>query len=149
MRLYPKLLLGFAVTPVLTASEIKFHGIEHPALTDAYLGITVLFKTYTYLPYISRTYQRHDIYGNSTNDFVVYNYTSVAGVQFPRRIKLIYNEDNMLIHPLIGRIDVNPSFPSDFFSGIPLSQISNTGLGLPPSPPADTPYGNAAVFESS
>ena len=127
--------------------KIAVHGFKCPALADALLDITVLFKPGTYLPYIVRTYEQHNIYGNSINDFVVCNYTAVAGVQFLRRIKLIDNEVSMLTDTLIGKVDVNPSFLSDFFSGIRLNQINNTALGLQPSPPKDTPYGKAETFE--
>ena len=67
----------------------------------------------------------------------------------PRRIKLMYNEDVMLIDTLIDRIDVNPAFAPDFFQGLPLDQISNTELMIPPlAPQASAQYGDAEVFEN-
>lgn len=137
------------VTPVLTATTLTMHGISYPAVTDEYLNITVAFKPDTYLPYIVRSYEDHHIYGNSTSDFVLYNYTTVAGVQFPRRIKLMYNEDNMLIDTLIDTVEVNPTFTADFFQSIPLSQVNQTLLQIPPVPPMpSTEYGDAEVFEN-
>ncbi len=150
IRLYPKLLLGMQITPVLTATTLNVRGVCYPAVTDVYLNITVTFKTDTYLPYIVRSYEDHHIFGRSSSDFVLYNYTFVSGVQFPRRIKLMYNEDNMLIDTLIDKIEVNPKFPSDYFVGLPADQINNTALRIPPLPPMPSAeYGDAEVFENS
>lgn len=148
-RLYPKLLLGFSVTPDLELLTATSNGIEYPALRDAYLNMTVLFEPDTYLPHIIRVYEDHHIFGNSTSDFVVYNYTTVAGVKFPRRFKLMYNEDNLLIDFLVDNIDVNPAFPAGFFDGLPKTQINNTILQIPPVPAmASDLYGDAEVFEN-
>ena len=137
------------LTPVLIATTLTMHGISYPAVTDAYLNITVAFEPDTHLPYIIRSYEDHHIYGNSTSDFVVYNYTAVAGVRFPRRIKLMYNEDNMLIDTLIDTVEVNPSFPSDFFQGLPVSEVNRTLLQISPVPPSPSAeYGDAEVFEN-
>ena len=57
IRLYPKLLLGFKATPVLTASMLDIKGVKYPALTDQYLNITVAFEPSTYLPYVIRAYE--------------------------------------------------------------------------------------------
>jgi len=114
-RLYPRLLLGIQISPIIFASTLTYHGIQYPAVTDVYLGITVAINPDTYLPYLVRSYEDHHIYGNSTSDFVLYNYTAIAGVQYPHRIKLMYNEDSLLIDTIIGDVAVNPSFPSDFF----------------------------------
>jgi hypothetical protein len=148
-RLYPRLLLGIEISPVIFVTTLMYHGIPYPAVTDVYLGITVAFKPDTYLPYIVRSYEDHKIFGNSTSDFILYNYTSVAGVQFPRWIKLMYNEDNLLIDTLIDTVTVNPAFPKDFFQGIPLSEIPNTELQIPPlalQPSAE--YRDAEVLKS-
>ena len=148
-RLYPKLLLGFSVTPELELLSATSNGIEYPALRDAYLNMTVLFDPGTYLPHIIRVYEDHHIFGNSTNDYVVYNYTTVAGVKFPRRFKLMYNEDNLLIDFLVDIINVNPSFPAGFFDGLPENQINNTILQIPRVPAMGSAvYGDAEVFEN-
>ena len=147
-RLYPKLLLGFKATPVLQASTLVSHGVSYPALTDAYLNITVAFDSKTFLPHIVRAYEDHHIFGNSTSDFILYNYTAVAGVQIPRRIKLMYNEDNLLVDALIGDIEANPKFSQGYFDGLPQSAISQTALQISPRPAAaSAEYGDAEVFE--
>ena len=150
IRLYPKLLVGFTVTPTLIASNLKIRGVEYPALTDAYLNITVAFDPETYLPYVVRAYEEHAIYGNSTSDYTLYNYTKVGGVQFPQRIKLYYNEDNLLVDSLYDKITVNPTFPDNFFEGLPQNQIAGTALQIPPVPAqASNEYGIAEVFENT
>lgn len=149
-RLYPRLLLGMQISPILSASTLRIRDIPYPAVTDDYLKITVAFNPTTYLPYVIRSYENHLIFGNSSSDIVVYNYTSVNGVQFPRRIKLMYNEDNMLIDTLIDSIEVNPNFPSGFFDGLPLNQVNQTALMIPPLPAmASNEYGDAEVFENA
>lgn len=137
------------MTQVFTAHTLTVRGVSYPAITDPYQNITVAFNPETHFPYIIRSYEDHAIYGNSSSDFVVYNYTSVAGVQFPRRIKLMYNEDNMLIDSLIDTIEVNPSFSADYFVGLPESEIQSTALQIPPVPAmASSEYGDAEVFEN-
>jgi hypothetical protein len=150
VRLYPKLLLGFSVTPNLEALTITSHGLKYPALRDAYLSITVAFDPVTYLPHIIRAYEAHKIYGNSTNDFVVYNYTTINNVKFPQRIKLLYNEDSLLQDLLIDTIEVNPTFPDNYFEGLPASEIKNTFFQSPPQNPAtSTEFGDAEIFEQT
>lgn len=134
----------------LTATKLVYHGITYPALAANSLNITVAFNSETNLPYIIRSYEDHHIFGKSANDFVVYNYTSFAGVQMPRRVKCMYNEDNLLIDALISDIDVNPNFAKDYFAGIPQSKIKETAFHLPPSPAmASAEYGEAQIFENS
>lgn len=150
MRLSPKLLLAFKVDPAQVASTLTVRGNHYPALTDHELNITVAFRPDTFLPYIVRSYEDHKIFGKSANDFVIYNYTAVAGIQFPRRIKIMYNEDELLLDTLIDDIKVNPSFPAKFFDGFPESQIKNTAFALPSTPAAPSvEYGEAEVFELS
>ena len=148
-RLYPKLLLAFQVAPNAAASTLVVRDVPYPAVTDTDLNITIAFRPDTFLPYIIRSYEYHDIFGKSSNDFVVYNYTEVAGVQFPRRIKIVYNEDSLLLDTLIDTVEVNPSFPSGFFQGLPSSQVHETAFKIPPAPAAPSvEYGEAEVFEN-
>lgn len=149
-RLYPKLLLAFQVAPNTAASTLVVRDIPYPAVTDTDLNITIAFRPDTFLPYIIRSYEYHDIFGKSSNDFVVYNYTEVAGVQFPRRIKIVYNEDSLLLDMLIDTVEVNPSFSPEFFQGLPSSQVNETAFKIPPVPAAPSvEYGEAEVFENS
>lgn len=147
-RLYPKLLLAFQVSPNTVASTLVVRDILYPAVTDSDLNITIAFRPDTFLPYIIRSYEHHDIFGSSSNDFVVYNYTEVAGVQFPRRIKIVYNEDSLLLDALIDTVEVNPNFPPEFFQGLPSSQVNETAFKIPPvSATPSVEYGDAEVFE--
>jgi hypothetical protein len=99
---------------------------------------------------VTRAYEDHHIFGHSTNDFVLYNYASVGEVQIPRRIKVYYNDQHMLLDTLYGNIEIDPSFPSTYFDGIPTAQVSNTELVLMPFPAmAEAEYGDAEVFENT
>ena len=149
IRLSPKLLLMMeSHQSGLSTSEVEVRGVMYPAVTDGTLNITVIIDPSSMLPYIIRAYEDHQIFGPSVNDLVVYNYTSLGGVQLPRRLKYMYNEENMLFDCLIGDVQINPTFTSGFFNGLPLSNINATEIGLPPSAPTpSTEYGNAEVFE--
>jgi hypothetical protein len=129
---------------------ITVRSLEYPSVTDSNLNLTVIFDPETYLPYLIRAYEDHHVFGKSSNDFVVYNYTSVAGVQIPRRIKIMYNDQHMLLDSIYDTIEANPSFPSGYFDGIPVSEIKSTELGLSPSPAMiEVEYGDAEVFENT
>ncbi len=135
-------------SPQITASPVTVRGVEFPAVTDHVHNLTVVFDPSNNLPYLVRAYEDHLIFGPSTNDLVLYNYTKVDGLSFPRRIKIMYNEQHMLFDSIVGPIDVNPSFPANFFDGLPQSEIKSTELQLPPTPPqAATEYGDAEVTE--
>ena len=147
-RLYPKLLLAFRVPPNKAASTLLVRHIPYPAITDTDLNITIAFRPDTFLPYIIRSNEYHHIFGKSVNDFVIYNYTEVAGVQFPRRVKIVYNEDNLLLDTIIDTVEANQSFPTDFFQGLPLSRVNGTALKRTPAPEKHSvEYGEAEVFE--
>ena len=147
-RLYPKLLLAFRLAPNKVSSTLLVRDVSYPAVTDTDLNITIAFRPDTFLPYIIRSYEYHEIFGESVNDFVIYNYTEVAGVHFPRRVKIVYNEDNLLLDTIIDTIEVNPSFPPDFFQGLPSSRVNETVFKIPPVPAKPSvEYGEAEVFE--
>ena len=132
----------------LNASTVQVRKNNYAAISDNKLNLTVLLDPVTYLPYTIRAYEDHLIYGRSTNDLVVYNYTTVAGVRLPQRIKIMYNEENMLLDMLTGPPKANPTFPAGYFDGLPISEVNNTFLQVPPSPAAPSKeYGEAEVFE--
>ena len=110
----------------LNASVVQVRKNNYPAITDNKLSLTVLLDPVTYLPYTIRAYEDHLICDRSTNDLVVYNYTSVAGVQLPQRIKIMYNEENMLLDMLTGPPKANPTFPAGYFDGLPVNEVKNT-----------------------
>ena len=133
----------------LESSIILVRKMSYPALTDKSTNISVLFDPDTFLPYLIRSYEDHQIFGLSSNDYVVYNYTKSAGVQVPQRIKVVYNEDNLLMDSIIGNVEMNPRFSPGFFSGIPAAAINQTLGGLSPTPPMlSDEYGEAEIFES-
>lgn len=151
LRLSPKLLLQMqANTHSLSAESITYHETgPFPAVTDHSLNITVIFDPETFLPYLIRSYEDHLIFGNSTNDYVLTNYTETSGMMFPRLVQIMYNENSLLLHSLRDTITINATFTDGFFSGLPLSLINETYSLLPPSAPvSSTEYGAAEVFEN-
>jgi hypothetical protein len=113
-------------------------------VTDRSFNITVIFDPESFLPYLVRSHEDHLIFGPSTNDYALTNYTEIGGIQFPRLVQIMYNENNLLLHSLRDNITINPTFGDSFFNGIPLSQIGSTFSLLPPSAPVvSAEYGAA------
>jgi hypothetical protein len=112
---------------------------------DRILNLTVILNPQTYLPYIIRSIEDHYIFGRSYHDLIVYNYTSVSGIQFPRRFKTMYNYDSLLEDFIVTDIDVNPKFVPGFFQGLNASQSPT-----PKAAPARIAgYGHAEIGEYS
>ena len=88
MRLSPKLLLMMeSHRQDLQFSSVTVRGVQYPSIVDNKLNLTVVLDPESKLPYLVRAYEDHHIFGYSANDLVVYNYTSLGGVQLPRRLK--------------------------------------------------------------
>jgi hypothetical protein len=98
------------------------------------LALTIVFDPSTDLPYIIRLEEEHPIFGPSTYDLQLSNYTVVGGVQFPQRFQTIYDtplgSNAVLEDFLVESIDFNPSFPIDFFQGLPANE-SDTPKAAP------------------
>lgn len=88
--------------------------------------MSVIFDPSSNLPYIVRTIEDHYIYGPSTNDLYLTNYTAVDGIHFPHHIQTVYNSSQNLDAPLedyvVEEVIPNPDFPSGFFNGLPEDQ---------------------------
>lgn len=115
----------------------------HSEVYDPELDITIIFDPLSHLPYIIRSYEDNNVFGRSTSDLQIYNYTLVDGVMFPQRFVWVYN-GAVLEDFVVSDIIVNPGFPADYFDGLP----ANT---LPPrAPPRKDPeYGHAELGEFS
>lgn len=151
LRLSPNLLLAFKSSNTsIVASSIDVNGAgPRPALTDARTNITVVLDPQTFLPSRIRAFENHQILGPSTSDFRLYNYTRIDGINFPRNMKLLYNNDLMLTEMHVDSITVNPKFDSGFFAGLPLSEVNSTILALPPTVPQRSEiYNSAEVFDA-
>ena len=149
IRQSPTLLLKVAEHQNSTISTtLSFQGVDFPAVVDNQLGLSILFDPDTSLPYVIRVYEDHAIFGKSTNDLVYYNYTAVDNVQAPLRVKIIYNQEHMLVDTLYTPPTINPSIEPGFFDGIPASAINDTASQLPPTPTEESlVYGDAQVYE--
>ena len=148
LRFSPKLLLAAEEDPDLASTTIAHNGHSYPSLVSPKLGFSIMFNPDDYLPYIVRAYEYHEIYGNSTSDLILHNYTTAAGVSLPRRFKVAYNEADALIDVLFSGITANPAFNTGFFEGLPPKKVNQTVTQLPPSPGTNSSeYGTAEVFE--
>ncbi|KAH6981544.1 hypothetical protein BKA56DRAFT_672355 [Ilyonectria sp. MPI-CAGE-AT-0026] len=91
------LLLSTLLSGNYTQVEEKIStGEKLPAVYNAVLDLTVIFNPNTSLPYIIRSYENHKLFGRSTHDLLVHDYTQIEGVMFPKRLKTIYNGDLLL-----------------------------------------------------
>lgn len=133
----------------LSTSSVKINDDRyHPAITDSSLNITVIFDPDTYLPARVRAHEDHAIFGPSTNDVVLNNYTNANGVSLAQNVKLLYNDDLMLQEIYFDSFKMNPSVPSDFFEGLPESVSKQTFSGAPPAPAIySEEFNPAEVFE--
>ena len=134
----------------MTAEQIYYNSAgPYPSVHDPSLNLTVLFDPETYLPYVVRAYENHRLFGLSTNDFVLNNYTAIDGIQFPQYIHTMYNERNLLVHTIRDAITINPSFAAGFFDGLSQDLIAQTGSQLKPAAAeVSTEYDAAEVFEN-
>ena len=122
----------------------------HPTLTDSTTNLTIIFDPKAFLPTRVRALEDHQVFGPSTSDLVLYNYTEVDGIKFPRNFKILYNLDVMLIETLVDVITVNPTFEADFFDGLPLDEVNSTVFKNAPTAPQESEiYTPAEVFEYS
>ncbi|KAL5583885.1 hypothetical protein FOVSG1_015236 [Fusarium oxysporum f. sp. vasinfectum] len=114
----PLLLLKISTSKQVTArTERSAIGDEVPAVYDESTGIAILFDSDTHLPHIIRSYEDHPIFGPSTHDLLIYNYTDVGGVKFPQRFKTIYNNKHVTADYAADRILINVDHAPGFFIG--------------------------------
>ncbi|KAF5018931.1 hypothetical protein F66182_9073 [Fusarium sp. NRRL 66182] len=114
------------------------------AVHDESTGIVVLLDSDTYLPHIVRSYSDHPIFGPSTYDLLVYNYTEVEGVQFPQRFKSIVNNKHVTAEYVADQILINSNHAPDLFS--------RPGNGIVPEasvPTRHPDYSHAVIGEFS
>lgn len=111
---------------------------------DDVLDVTIIFDPSSNLPYIVRSYEDNNVFGPSTSDLQVYNYTLVDGIMFPQRVVWVYN-GAVLEDFLISDIVVNPDFPDDYFDGLP----ANTSVPSRATPQKNPDYGHAELGEFS
>ena len=121
------------------------------AVHDKNLNLTIIFDPTTSLPFIIRSYEKHPIFGVCTSDLQLTNYTSIDGILFPRRFQTIYNtplgSDAVLEDFLVEHIEINPSFPHDFFEGLPINE-SNT-VKVAPAKSSDYSHADISEFNSN
>ncbi|RSL82340.1 hypothetical protein CDV31_016945 [Fusarium ambrosium] len=91
-------------------------GLELPGIHDETTGLTVLFDPETNLPHIIRSYEDHPFFGPSTHDLLVYNYTEIDGVMFPKRFKTIYNNKHVIADYAADQVLTNQELDEGLFN---------------------------------
>ncbi|KAH8816530.1 metallo-beta-lactamase superfamily protein [Xylogone sp. PMI_703] len=142
-KLSPKLLLDIQSHNATSRIVTLESGVKLPAVYDQTLGIAVIFDTATNLPYIIRSFENHAIFGLSTSDLELSNYTTVNGIQFPQKFSTIYNGKAVLEETTLTQITTNPLYSSTFFDGLPETESTT-----PKEMPAPVPgYSHAEIGE--
>jgi hypothetical protein len=100
--------------------------ITFPAIYNSALQIIILLNATDYLTYIIRTYEDHAIFGNSTNDLILINYTKVEADEAfkllpPHRFQTRYNTAGILEYFLVESITINAPSPRTIFPSQPAS----------------------------
>ena len=114
-------------------------GTSFPSLNDAGLELSLIMDPTTHLPYAVRSHEQHQIFGNSTSDLVLTNYSSVGELLLPHRLQTVYNSDDVLEDFIADTVTVNPDFATDYFD------ISSSAQPKPP--PRSTEYPRSEVHE--
>lgn len=124
------------------------------AIEASELGLILLLDGNTGLPHAVRSLEDHVIYGSSTNDLVLTNFTAVTikpelTILLPQRLQTVYNILYVLEDILVDSISMNPSFSRDHFEGsAPEPDPSNIVQGLVPMAPTNsTEYPLSEVHE--
>lgn len=95
------------------------------------------------LPYIIRSFEKHSIFGDSTNDLILTNYTETGGVMFPHRQVVTYNSEAVQEEATVANVVVNPAFEKDFFAGLNANETATE-----PAPPEKVEgYSHAEINE--
>ncbi|KAH7384600.1 hypothetical protein BKA66DRAFT_462501 [Pyrenochaeta sp. MPI-SDFR-AT-0127] len=87
-----------------------------PSVHDHVLDISVLFHPGTFLPYVIRSLDNHPLFGPSTYDLLLTNYTRVDGIQFPTRFTTVLNNHHFIGDYTVAQVLVNPSLDAAVFA---------------------------------
>ncbi|KAK9444714.1 hypothetical protein VB005_01778 [Metarhizium brunneum] len=138
----PRLLLDIR-NHNITADAVDINGVEHFTVHDPALGIFVIFDSITHYPRIIRSFEDHAIFGRTTHDLQLFNYTEVSGIQFPTRQMVLYNGDAIIEDAVVSKITINPDFGSGLFDGLSANETKTQ-----PEPPKMIPgYSHAEIGE--
>ncbi len=121
--------------------------VTYPAVDHTDLGVTLVLDQTNNLPYMLRSYENHAIFGPSTNDIVFSDYRPVklnknATLNLPHRFQTVYNSKEVIEDFIVESIALNPNFPNDFFTPLP---ISFTTPSAPSTPLNTTEYTRSEV----
>ena len=87
---------------------VALQAIDHPAL-----NLTLAFNDN--FPFMIRSQEQRRIFGNSTSDVILSNYSNFGSVLLPRRIQTVYNNFNMIEDMFLDNISINPTWQAGYF----------------------------------
>ena len=120
-RAEPLLLYHVAKRGQVQCANFTANGITPPAIYDPNSNLTIVFNPESSLPWFVRREEYNKVFGPSTNDLYLTDYspvtTSAASnpLMLPHRYQTVYNGVTELEDVIFEAIDINPSFPAGFF----------------------------------
>lgn len=125
--------------PVLSTTFSPTTNISYSVLHLPSISLELLIDMSTFLPYAVRSDEDHTVFGPSTSDLILRNYTSVEinstySILLPHRLQTLYNEQAMLEDFIVDRITLNPDLQADFFHAAPPDSATTPILTASDSP---------------
>lgn len=127
----PWLLKQMAVAP----SDLRSYEMAEPITNNRFQvleipssELSLIVNATNHMPYKIRVLERHATFGNSTNDLLLSNYSTVSfgensslGILLPHRLQTVFNSANVLGDVKFDRITINPTFEQGFFDPLLVS----------------------------
>lgn len=149
----PWLLKQMTVTP----SNLRSYEMTEPITNNRFrvlemIGseLSLIVNATTHIPYKIRALERHATFGNSTNDLLLSNYSTVSfggdsnlSFLLPHRLQTVFNSVNVLEDVKFDSITLNPTFERGFFDPLPVSNKQTP----PQSPKQSNVYPRSEVHE--
>jgi hypothetical protein len=110
---------------------------------DYELDLTIAFDPATMLPHTIRSFEDHAIFGPTTSDIRLFNYTEVKGMQVPGHRLVLYNGTSVVEETIFSNVILNPEFSNDYFDGLGINETATPRVS-----PAKIPgYSHAELGE--
>lgn len=140
-----------------TTSDLRSYEMAEPITNNRFqvleiLGseLSIIVNATSHIPYKIRALERHATFGNSTNDLLLSNYSTVSfggnsslGLLLPHRLQTVFNSADILEDVKLDSITINPTFERGFFDPLPVSDKQTP----PQSPKQSNVYPRSEVHE--
>ncbi|PVH69972.1 hypothetical protein DL98DRAFT_621263 [Cadophora sp. DSE1049] len=119
-------------------------GMTLPSVHDNVLNLSVIFDPESHLPLIIRALDYHPLFGPSTYDLLLKNYTRVNGISYPTRFQTILNNKHLIMDYEVRQVLVNPLLNTATFEG-----PANRSQLQPPVSDSQYSFGEIATWSES